>query len=230
MNVGDANIGINIDDFVGKCINFMRRGPTEGGAQRRRREDDSDDEVNEDYDEGDAFNWEWLGRQACFPHNVRPVVPGFLLGPLSAQKKVRKATQRRERLQKRDPNDAVRPEELKPQDFQKKDNNNLTVLCREIRELLVRTITTGRELVFDETTEEMSDDDIRALMDKYGISDDEAVPFFHFCVNPKSFGQTVENLFYVSFLIKDGLAAIGSDTNMRPTLRKYSCETARYDG
>ena len=57
-------------------------------------------------------------------------------------------------------------------------------------------------------------------MDKYGMSDDGGVQFFRFVVNPKSFGQTVENLFYTSFLIRDGSVAISKDSNMLPTLRK----------
>lgn len=227
LNLGDSTTGIDIDDFVGKCITFMRRGPGDGSAtgstaRRRRGQDDSDDDVDtgEGYDEGDAFNWEWLGRQACFPTNVRPPVPGFLLGPLSVQKRARKATQRRERLQKRDPKDAIRPEELKAQDMEKAENSNLTTLCKNIRELLVKTMVTGQAKVYNEMTEDMSEDNVRAVMLKHGIADDEGVPLFHFVVNPKSFGQTVENLFYVSFLIRDGTAGFGNDSNMLPTLRK----------
>ncbi|KAK4692249.1 non-structural maintenance of chromosomes element 4, partial [Lecanoromycetidae sp. Uapishka_2] len=227
LNLGDSTTGIDIDDFVGKCIGFMRRGPAEGGSQRRRRDDDSDDEANIGYDEGDAFNWEWLGRQACFPHNVRPSVPGFLLGPLSVQKRVRKATQRRERFQRRDPKDAVRPEELKSQDIDKKDATNLTAMCRNIRELLVNTQNTGKQRTYEEMEDNMSDDDIKALMHKHGIADDEGVPFFHFCVNPQSFGQTIENLFYVSFLIRDGTAGFGNDNNMLPTLHATEPRTAQ---
>ena len=226
LNLGDSTTGIDLDDFVSKCITFMRRGPSEGDAstqtQRRRRgQDNSDEEGNtgEGYDEGDAFNWEWLGRQACCPYNVRPPAPGFLLGPLSVQKRARKATQRRERLQKRDPRDAVKPEELKAKDLEQVENSNLTTICTNIRELLVKKCEEGEKLVEQDLVEDMSEDEIRALMTKHGIADSGGVPLFHFVVNPRSFGQTVENLFYVSFLIKDGAVGIGNDSDMVPTLR-----------
>ena len=205
---------------MGMCISFMRRAPADGNSSRRRGQEDSDDEAADAYDEGDAFNWEWLGRQACFPNNVRPPVPGFLLGPLSVQKKVRKATQRRERLQRKDPNDAVRPEEMKAQDFEKSDSSNLTTICTNIRQLLVNTMINGQRAAIEEMADDISDDEARALLAKHNVADDEGVPFFKFVVNPKSFGQTVENLFYVSFLIKDGSVGFGNDSNMIPTLRK----------
>ena len=223
LAVGDGSLGIDIDDFVSKCITFMRRGPGQGSStqRRRRHQDISDEEDGPNYDEGDAFDWEYLGREACCPNNIRPPVPGFLLGPLSVQKRVRKTTQRRERLGKRDPNEAVRPEELKAQDLEKAENSNLTSVCKGIRELLVKTINERKELVEEEATDEMTETEVWDLFCKHGIADDSGIPFFNFVMNPKSFGQSVENLFYVSFLIRDGLVGIGSDSRqMLPTLRK----------
>lgn len=39
----------------------------------------------------------------------------------------------------------------------------------------------------------------------------DTLPFLGFIVNPDSFSQTVENLFYFAFLIKEGKAAIEMD-------------------
>ena len=227
LNIGDAAPGIDVNDFINQCITFMRKGDASSqGArptQRRRIGDDNHDSVEEgSADEGDAFNWEWLGRQACFPNNLRPPVPGFLLGPLSVQKRVRKQTQRRERLQKRDPRDAARPEEIKASAIEKSENSNLTALCRQIRALLNYVQVEGQKNAEAEATEDMTDDEIRALMTKHNISDDGGVSLFRFVINPKSFGQTVENMFYVSFLIKEAAASIEFDSNQLPTLRKYS--------
>lgn len=218
LNLGDSTTGIDVDDFVNKCKSFMIRG--EAAANRRRnRQADSDDEAGEGRDEGDAFDWDTLGRKACCPNNLRPPMPGFLLGPLSVQKRIRKVTQRRERFQKRDPNDAVRPEELKAQDLEKADNANLTTLCRRIRETLISHIKKAEEAVEQEASDDLTEDEVHALMQKHGIAGDGGMPFFQFVINPKSFGQSVENLFYTSFLIRDGLCGLGNDHNLLPTLR-----------
>ena len=231
LKLGDSTQGIDVDEFITRCISFMRKGPSDSEAtlsgvstQRRRRRRDEDDEddslAEESAEEGDALNWEWLGRKACFPNNIRPPVPGFLLGPLSVQRRTRKQTQRRERLQKRDPRDAVRPEELKTTDFEKAENSNLTAVCRKIRETLNKVQMDGQDGVERDAADDMSEPELRAIMAKHHVADDGGLPFFHVVINPKSFGQSVENLFYISFLIRDGALGVGKDSKGLPTLRK----------
>lgn len=43
--------------------------------------------------------------------------------------------------------------------------------------------------------------------------DDKSVPFFRTLVDPKSFSQTVENIFHASFLVKEGQLGLKSDRN-----------------
>lgn len=231
--LGGATLGIDVDAFVSKCVAFMRRGPSEMEADlitstqslRRRRggniEDSSDEENG---DEGSPMNWEWLGRKICFPHNIRPPVPGFLLGPLSVQKRMRKLTQRTQRLQRRDPADAVRPDELKIQDIEKAENANLTMLCRKIYVLLYNTQVNGQRdaaIEFEQIGgDDAPEEEKQRILDKYCICDNGAVCLYRFAFNPHSFGQTVENLFYISFLIRDGKAGLGSNTQGTTTVRK----------
>lgn len=103
---GNVAQGIDVDEFVSKCITYMRLGagiaednaPELTSTQQRRRQtvrgnpnDSDEDEIG---DEGDMMNWDHLGRFACLPNIRRPAVPGFLLGPLSVERKVRKVVKR----------------------------------------------------------------------------------------------------------------------------------------
>ncbi|KAJ5280115.1 hypothetical protein N7478_005487 [Penicillium angulare] len=229
LALGNAHAGLDVDEFVSKCISYMRRGPdlesSALNATRHRRhaatQRDSDDSDEED--NGDAMNWDWLGRAACVPHNARPVVSGWLLGPLSVQKRARQVTQRRGNEQF-DATQTVKPLDLQQEDLGQQDSVNLTQICSDINKLLAKYQDETQEKVDEILNDilaksgEPSPAKIQEVMDEYNLADDTGVPFFKFCINPDSFGQSVENLFYVSFLVRDGTAGIGEDSRGLPTL------------
>ncbi|KAL4788685.1 Nse4 C-terminal-domain-containing protein [Aspergillus varians] len=223
--LGQAGAGIDVDEFVSKCISFMRAGPEDPNAsisstQRRRAPRRTQADIdNSDEEDGDGMNWDWFGRAACFRHSARPAVSGFLLGPLSVQKRIRQITQRRAR-ERIDPSQAVRPQELREEDLDKQETFNLTAMCTNINKLLRKTRAQAISAVDESLSqyEEPTTEQIQAVMAKHHISDDAGVSLFQFCINPNSFGQSVENLFYLSFLVRDGTVGISTDSRGLPTL------------
>ena len=56
---------------------------------------------------------------------------------------------------------------------------------------------------------DMSKETSESVMKTYEILEKiGSIPFYHFITDPNSFARTVENLFYVSFLIRDGRVKI----------------------
>ncbi|KAK5081876.1 hypothetical protein LTR70_008444 [Exophiala xenobiotica] len=236
MTLGDSSTGIDVDDFLSKCISYMRTTPTTGSTQppstqrrRQRRPAHNDSDNDEEDEDVTDLNWAHLGRTLCFPASNRPCLSSFLLGPLSVQKKQRQQTQRRATQRTNlDPATAARPVELDQEALDKQESASLTQICSEIAALLRRAQDQGEKGVerdVDKLREEALDDDydppeheVRALMRKHNIADNGNVPLFHFCVNPRSFGQTVENFFYVSFLVKEGRVGLEFDSEGMPTL------------
>ncbi|KAJ6092593.1 hypothetical protein N7486_007882 [Penicillium sp. IBT 16267x] len=228
LALGADTAGIDVDEFVSKCVSYMRQGPelstltpTAGVRRRGRRaatQRDPDD--SDEGDEGDAMNWDWLGRTACLPCNARPTVSGWLLGPLSVQKRTRQLTQRTQ-TERFDPTQLTKPNELVQDDLSGQENANLTTICQNINSLLGKVQIEGQEAV-DSKLSDMGDDPNeetkQRIMAEHNVADDGGVPLFRFCINPHSFGQSVENLFYVSFLVRDGSVGVSTDSRALPTL------------
>ncbi|KIW00640.1 hypothetical protein, variant [Verruconis gallopava] len=229
---GNNAIGIDIDEFVSKCMTFMRYGralcsdedePATTQARRHRR--NAADDEDDDAADGDALDWHVLGERACISTNRRPTVPNFLLGPLSIEKRVR-ATQRRA-TQRRDQSTVVsRPEELKEADLEKNESSNLTSQCQRIRILLQQISDDGTARVEAEGSEDMDEEEARALFSRNNLAMNWEVPLLKFAINPHSFAQTIENLFYISFLVKDGFVRVGVDEDTGfPTIRPVEKKT-----
>lgn len=146
------------------------------------------------------MDWAYFGREAAFKGNKRPATTDFLLGPLSVTKKTRVFRARRPGL-KRDNANLVRPVEVIQDESNKEKENGATMmaLVKGIYEILK---------------------DVVRKNPKY---EDDGIGLFRFVVNPHSFGQTVENIFYLSFLVKDGFVAFAENASGLPVLCEFLC-------
>jgi hypothetical protein len=236
-NVGNA---IDVDEFVSKCITYMLQGRgidddeavELSSTQRLRRRPNrgavgSDDEGDEVGDQGDMLNWAHLGRFACIPAVRRPALPGFLLGPLSIEKKARKMTKRSAPFRVNNLQE-VRPEELRAEDLKKSDKNDLPSICNKIYKTLERTQKEAQDAVereWESIGGDPTDEEERVLMDHHALRADGGLDLLRFVVNPHSFGQTVENMFYVSFLIREGRIKLDFDRTGLPSIGMPSWPT-----
>lgn len=229
--LGDNSTGIDVDEFLSKCISFMRNGgPIQHqdddnnnniiafSASRRRDQRYDDDE--DDERSNASLDWDILGRNACFQYNMRPPLPSFLLGPLSVEKKQRTQMRRRVRQAKDTTAKEVRPEALTKDDMQQSDENNLTKMCGTILARLGSHISKAEQTL---RRAGFKEDDLqskrgKAMLKKCRLSGNGQVSLFEYALNPRSFGQTVENLFYISFLIKEGAIGVDQDDDGLPTL------------
>ncbi|CAZ80954.1 unnamed protein product [Tuber melanosporum] len=185
LTFGGGVGGIDNDEFVGKCITFMKhRAPAHRGVPAVEEQDADED----------GISWARLGREAASKGNKRPATTDFLLGPLSVTKRIRVARQQRRGL-KRGEGTLVRPVEIEQGDEQAENNANTSLR-------LVRNVHT-------------------ALADYLNENEDVAesgLNLFRAVVNPHSFAQTIENIFYVSFLVKDGFVSVQENEDDLPVI------------
>lgn len=221
---GDASTGVDVGEFLSKCTSYMKNGGHVDAAvstQQERRTQarnaaaaDDDDDDDEDIQ---ALDWEMLGANACFPYNSRPACPSFLLGPLSVEKKIRAQTQRRAR-QTKDNSKEARPEALTREAGAAQDENTLTAICDRIHRHMSNHIAKA-EAALARMQERNVDIDQAAFCKKYRITPEGGAGLFDYAINPRSFGETVENFFYISFLIKEGVVGVESGENEMPSLK-----------
>ncbi|XP_006825652.1 EP300-interacting inhibitor of differentiation 3-like [Saccoglossus kowalevskii] len=135
--------------------------------------------------------WAKLGREAlpCFRR-----VPAFhfMLGSFERgeiQKSKRSANRRRVTDKELGP-------KVHPQQLEKLQKNQQEVTTEEVEKVLefLRQITSSDDGTF------------------------EPISFFEFVVNPESYAQTVENMFYLSFLVRDGHAEVVLDEDNLPVV------------
>ncbi|KAF1964195.1 Nse4-domain-containing protein [Bimuria novae-zelandiae CBS 107.79] len=229
LEQGSHGIGIDLDQFVSRCIFFMKEGRPPGADEdaqpsnrgpRQTHHDEDDEEIG-----GEGLDWAFLGRRACFPSNKRPPLSSFLLGPLSLQRRVRpvrstttatgRASQRNAAL-----GPATRPQEIDIDELQKNENSSLTHHVQVVKTRLSDHLESAFEALAKIEVE--TEEDWKAACKQHRVcptTDSEpAVSLFEFAVNPHDFGQTVENLFYISFLIREGAAKVEMDENGLPLL------------
>lgn len=235
-----SELNINLEDFIDKWVYYGTHGKARGAdddedsvptsTQRQKRRTHTQranaDSDNDDAEEmGSQLQWDLLGERVCFPNNNRPPVPSFLLGPLAVQKKIR-STQRQGR-QRREPLAAVtKPQDIRAEDLERNEASNLTSQCATIRAQLVTTSTNCLAALPDDI-EDMDEAETNRLLRKHGLASNWEVPLLRFAINPNSFGQTVENLFYISFVVKDGFFLVSKDDDGLPTLRTFHAADPR---
>jgi hypothetical protein len=195
---GDGPEQMTPDEYVTKLIRFMRKG--DEGSEGR------DDEDGDQHDE--ALNWAWYGQQVL-PFFNKPRLPRFLVGPLSLERRARKVTKRTATLQLSQLQE-TRPEVLRNEDLAK-TQDTLASTCGRILKTLRRLQAQIQERLADEIQEDMEEREATLLMWRHGMRSTGGVDLMRFVTNPWSFQQTVENVFYVSFLVRDGKALLEVD-------------------
>ncbi|RVD84600.1 uncharacterized protein DFL_006341 [Arthrobotrys flagrans] len=130
-------------------------------------------------DAGDGHDWAYLGREVATPSMRTAKTSDFMYGPLGVQKRQRLVKERKKAVRRR-PEEFIRPIDLDEKQIAQNENS------------------TTKNVVDIHT----------CLRDYLDTVDEKIVGYFEFVINPESYGQTIENMFYLAFLVKEGKVAI----------------------
>lgn len=207
MKFDDVGLQLNQQQFIRKIKAFMKHEHDEVEVE----DDDDDDNVDNieietsDLNNGlitneDLFNqYNWLKLGLLYQLMSRkPVRLDFLNGPLQTQKR------------------AAQPRTRRVDDT----SGNLTS-------------TTARNVKPSEISNNAEQNTAAMVQQVYRIFEQKdqgqylGVNFFKFFINPKSFSQSIENLFFTSFLIKDAKLKLYMENDI-PMVRMLSAQEMQH--
>jgi hypothetical protein len=158
--------------------------------------------------ESACFDWRTLGSECGICFNALPLRVSFLAGPLDAvlasdnqAKKPRVVRQRAVAEQ----GEEVKPEQVQADKNTKQDVDQLSAVEQTMKLMKKKLKDRCRQEYTKNKERAAGDAAAEKLVQETGMEIDGVQYLF----NPKSFTQTVENIFHFSFLIKKGEAAIG---------------------
>lgn len=160
---------------------------------------------------GRQFNWALIGSECGICFNAAPASVRFLAGSIDAEgTKVARKARAKKQANKQEDGPEVRPEVMDKEAA--KDANALSAAEKDMEQLkkLLKKRSKHELIKKKEENEENMDEDTQARLEEHGTEVDGV----QFLMNPKSFTQTVENIFNFSFLVKKGQAAIGVRSKM----------------
>jgi hypothetical protein len=169
-----------------------------------------------------VFDWDLLGREVGSCFNTIPGNVVFFSGPIAAEYKPKERKQRTPRAREEEEVEEEKPEEVKKME---KDADNLSAVETHIINIQKKLGERCREQALAKLAELESmdegvhnDEELQTKKERIKQNENEEICAVKFLFDPKSFTQTVENIFHFSFLVKKGEAGIRVGPEGDPTV------------